>query len=94
MALNYQEWQPRDGPAHHKMSMPLKTGLNFVENQGRPGMIERTPKTVYVNPQQLQRQREHRDEARKSIVSNADPARALAKAWRIGKATTSPAAAG
>jgi hypothetical protein len=45
-------------------------------------MIQRTPETVYVNPQQLQRQREHRDEARKSIVPNADPARVLAKAWR------------
>jgi hypothetical protein len=57
------------------------------------GMIQRTLKTVYVNPQQLQRQREHRDETRKSIVPNLDPARALAKAWRIGKLVTSPAAA-
>jgi hypothetical protein len=31
-------------------------------------MIQRTPKTVYVSPQQLQRQLEHRDEARKAIV--------------------------
>jgi hypothetical protein len=54
-------------------------------------MIQRTPKTVYVNPQQLKRQREHRDEARKSIVPNPDPARVLAKAWRIGKLATSPA---
>jgi hypothetical protein len=53
-------------------------------------MIQRTPKTVYVNPQQLQRQHEHREEARKSIVANPDPARALAKAWRIGKLATSP----
>jgi hypothetical protein len=30
----------------------------------RLGMIQRMPKTVYVNPQQLKRQREHRDEAR------------------------------
>jgi hypothetical protein len=55
-------------------------------------MIQKKPKTVYVNPQQLQRQREHRDKARKSIVPNADPARALAKAWRIDKLATSPAA--
>jgi hypothetical protein len=55
-------------------------------------MIQRTLTTVYVNPQQLKRQREHRDEARKSILPNADPARVLAKAWRIGKLTTSPAA--
>jgi hypothetical protein len=54
-------------------------------------MIQRTPKTVYVNPQQLQRQREHRDEARKSIVPNPDPARVLAKAWRIGKLAPAPA---
>jgi hypothetical protein len=74
--------------------MLLTTSLKtFVENQGRPGMMQRTPKTVYVNPQQLQRQREHKDEARKSIVLNADPARVLAKAWRIGKLATSPAAA-
>jgi hypothetical protein len=52
-------------------------------------MIQKTPKTVYVNPQQLQRQREHRDEARKSIVPEADPALALAKAWRIGEFATS-----
>lgn len=56
-------------------------------------MIQRTPETVDVNPQQLQRQREHRDEARKSIVPNADPVRLLAKAWRIGKLAPSPAAA-
>jgi hypothetical protein len=56
-------------------------------------MIQRKPKTVYVNPQQLQRQREHREEARKSIVPNPDPAHALAKAWQIGKLPTSPAAA-
>jgi len=55
-------------------------------------MIQRTPKTVYVNPQQLKRQREHRDEARKSIFANSDPARALAKAWRTGKLATSAAA--
>jgi len=55
-------------------------------------MIQTTPKTIYVNPQQLQRQREHRDEARKSIVPNPDPARVLAKAWRIGKLATSPTA--
>ena len=55
-------------------------------------MIQTTPKTIYVNPQQLQRQREHRNEARKSIVPNPDPARVLAKAWRIGKLATSPAA--
>jgi hypothetical protein len=64
----------------------------FVENKGRLGMIQTTPKTIYVNPLQLQRQREHRDEARKSIVPNPDPARVLAKAWRIGKLATSPAA--
>jgi|HubBroStandDraft_5_1064220.scaffolds.fasta_scaffold210366_2 hypothetical protein len=57
-------------------------------------MIQMKPKTVYVNPQQLQRQREHRDEARKSIIPNPDPARALAKAWRIGKLATTPAAPG
>jgi hypothetical protein len=51
-------------------------------------MIQVKPKTVYVNPQQLQRQREHRDEARKSIIPKPDPARALAKAWRIGKLAT------
>jgi hypothetical protein len=56
-------------------------------------MIQRPPKTVYVNPQQLQRQRENRDEARKPIVPSPDPARVLAKAWRIGKLATSPAAA-
>jgi hypothetical protein len=55
-------------------------------------MIQRMPKTVCVNPQQLQRQREHRDEARKSIVPTPDPADALAKAWRIGKMAPSPAA--
>jgi hypothetical protein len=55
-------------------------------------MIQTTPKTIYVNQQQLQRQREHRDEARKSIVPNPDPARVLARAWRIGKLATSPAA--
>jgi hypothetical protein len=54
-------------------------------------MIQKKPKTVYVNPQQLQRQREHRDEARKSMVPNADPAHALAKAWRIEKLAISPA---
>jgi hypothetical protein len=41
----------------------------------------------------LQRQREHRDETRKSIVPTPDPARLLAKAWRIGKLATSPMAA-
>jgi hypothetical protein len=56
-------------------------------------MIQKEPKTVYVNPQQLQRQREHRDEAKKSVGANPDPAHALAKAWRIGKLPTSPAAA-
>jgi hypothetical protein len=56
-------------------------------------MIQRTPKTVYVNPQQLQRQREHRDEARKSAVPGLDPARALAKAWRIESLTSMPKAA-
>jgi hypothetical protein len=56
-------------------------------------MIQRSPKTVYVNPQQLQRPREHRDETRKSIVPTPDPARLLAKAWRIGKLATSPMAA-
>jgi hypothetical protein len=55
-------------------------------------MIQRKPKTVYVNPQQLQRELEHREEARKSIVPNPYPAHALAKAWRIGKLVTSPAA--
>lgn len=55
-------------------------------------MIQRKPTTVYVNPQQLQRQREHRDEARKSIVPDPDPARTLAKAWRISKLATSPVA--
>jgi hypothetical protein len=55
-------------------------------------MIQRKPKTVYVNPQQLQRQREYRDEARKSVVPNFDPAYVLAKAWRIGKLATSLAA--
>ena len=30
-------------------------------------MIQRSPKTVYVDPQQLQRQRENRDEARKPL---------------------------
>jgi hypothetical protein len=64
----------------------------FVENKGRLGMIQSTLKMVYVNPQQLKRQREHRDEARKSIVTNPDPASVLAKAWRIGKLATSPAA--
>jgi hypothetical protein len=53
-------------------------------------MIQKSPKTVYVNPQQLQRQREHRDEARKSIVPTPDPARVLAKAWQIGKLATTP----
>ena len=53
-------------------------------------MIQRTSKTVYVNPQQLQRQREHRDEARKSVVANPDPAHALARAWRTDKFAISP----
>jgi hypothetical protein len=57
-------------------------------------MTQRKSKMVYVNPQQLQRQREHRDEARKSIVPNPDPAHALAKAWRIGKLATSTAGPG
>jgi len=57
-------------------------------------MIQKKPTTVCVNPEQLQRQREHRDEARKSIVPKPDPAHALAKAWRIGKLATSPAAPG
>ncbi len=52
-------------------------------------MIQRKPKTVCVNPQQLQRQREHRDEARKPIVPTPDPAHVLAKAWQIGKLATS-----
>jgi hypothetical protein len=56
-------------------------------------MIQRTPKTVYVNPQQLQRQREHRNEARKPVVPNLDPARALAKAWRIENLASAPKAA-
>jgi hypothetical protein len=56
-------------------------------------MIQRTPKAVYVNPQQLKRQREHRDEARKSVVANPDPAHVLAKAWRTDKLATSPAMA-
>jgi hypothetical protein len=51
-------------------------------------MIQRTPKTVYVNPQQLQRQREHKDEARKTVASAPDPALALAKAWRTDKLAT------
>ena len=56
-------------------------------------MIQMQPKTVYVNPQQLQRQREHRDEARKSVVANPDPAYALAKAWRTDMLATSPSTA-
>jgi hypothetical protein len=55
-------------------------------------MIQPKPKTIYVNPQQLQRQREHRDEARKSLVPNPDSASVLARAWRIGKLSTTPAA--
>ena len=56
-------------------------------------MIQRAPKTVYVNPQQLQRQREHSDEARRSIVVNPDPAHVLAKAWGVDKSAPSPATA-
>jgi hypothetical protein len=81
--LNNQEWQPTDVNATKNWSS------TFVENKGRLGMIQRTPKTVYVNPQQLKRQREHRDEARKAIVPNPDPVHVLAKAWRIGKLTPS-----
>jgi hypothetical protein len=55
-------------------------------------MIQGSPKTIYVNPQQLQSQREHRDETRKPIVPSPDPARVLAKAWRIGKLESSPLA--
>jgi hypothetical protein len=46
-------------------------------------MIQTIRKTVCVNPDQLQRQREQRDKVKKSLVANPDPARALAKAWRI-----------
>jgi hypothetical protein len=56
-------------------------------------MIQGSPRTVYVNPQQLQRQREHRDEARKSLVAGPDPVHVLAKAWRIDKLAPSPATA-
>jgi len=52
-------------------------------------MIQSKLKAVYVNPRQLQRQRERKDEARKSVVQTADPARLLAKAWRIDKVTAS-----
>ena len=51
-------------------------------------MIQSKPNTVYVNPQQLQRQREHRNQAKKSVAINPDLARVLAKAWRIGKLAT------
>jgi hypothetical protein len=52
-------------------------------------MIQRKPKTVYVNPQQVQRQREHTDKAKKVIVSAPDPAILLAKAWGIRKTASS-----
>ncbi len=51
-------------------------------------MIQSKLKAVYVNPQQVQRQRESKDEARKSVAPVADPARSLAKAWRTDKVTS------
>jgi hypothetical protein len=65
-----------------------------MAKQRNLGMIQRMPKTVYVNPKQLQRQREHREEARKFAVPDPDPARALAKAWRIENSASSPKADG
>jgi hypothetical protein len=56
-------------------------------------MIQRPPRTVYVNPQQLQRQREHRDQTRKSLVAAPDPVDVLAKAWRTDKLGPSPTTA-
>jgi hypothetical protein len=41
--------------------------------------------TVCVSPQQVQRQREHKDKTKKVLVPAPDPAIQLAKAWRIGK---------
>jgi hypothetical protein len=48
-------------------------------------MIRVKPKTLYVNPQQLRRQEERRDNARKVVVPTPDPVLVLAKAWQIGK---------
>jgi hypothetical protein len=48
-------------------------------------MIKVKSETVYVNPQQLRRQKERRDDARKVVVPNPDPALVLAKAQEIGK---------
>jgi hypothetical protein len=48
-------------------------------------MIKVKSETVYVNPQQLRRQKERRDDARKVVDPTPDPALVLAKAWKIGK---------
>lgn len=48
-------------------------------------MIPTEPKMLYVNPQQLQHQREYKDEARKSVAPNSDPARVIAEAWQTSK---------
>jgi hypothetical protein len=59
--------------------------ITLADNKERIGMIQSKPNTVYVNPQQLQLQRERRNQTKKSAVMNPDPARVLAKAWRVGK---------
>jgi hypothetical protein len=48
-------------------------------------MMKVKSETVYVNPQQLRRQKERRDDARKVVDPTPDPALVLAKAWQIGK---------
>jgi hypothetical protein len=48
-------------------------------------MRQTKSQTVYVSPQQVQRQREHKDKAKKNIVAAPDPAIQLARAWKIGK---------
>lgn len=54
--------------------------------QGKKVSMRQTkPQTVYVSPQQVQRQREHKDKTKKVLAPAPDPATQLAKAWRIGK---------
>jgi hypothetical protein len=47
-------------------------------------MTEKKLVTVYVNPQQLQRQQESKEKA-KRLVLTPDPAVSLAKAWGLRK---------
>jgi hypothetical protein len=48
-------------------------------------MHQSKSQAVYVSPQQVQRQREHKDKAKKVVVPTPGLAIQLAKAWKIGK---------